>query len=238
MKKIFAVLFCMVLLVETSVFANTYDFSQCGSVKAITEYSTNTTIDMMDTVTFGSYPQSDETGITKEPIEWIVLEKQENQVLLLSKYILAGKVFDHNLNDEGAYAKSRIRNWLNDSFYQMAFSTNEQNKISDTLVDGTCNDKVFLLSGPECDQYFGFANTYDSLGTNQLIATRGTKYSSSGTDDNILDVADNGNSEFWLRTPGEFGICAVTSFGWFDWTMSKLPDIRGIGVRPAIWVKY
>lgn len=43
----------------------------------------------------GEYPQN--FGLKKEPIEWIVLKKEEQRCLYISKYLLDCKTY-HNLS--------------------------------------------------------------------------------------------------------------------------------------------
>lgn len=50
----------------------------------------------MKTVTFGRYEQDNNLGNGPEPIEWIVLDSNNGEVLLLSKYGLDVKKY----NDE------------------------------------------------------------------------------------------------------------------------------------------
>lgn len=122
-----------------------------------------------------------------EPIKWRVLDPESN--FLLSELVLDGQainnfnLYERNSTDPGAdeigqinygdpektfysnnYAKGTIRNWLNIDFYNLAFTSAEQNKITVTTLDNsaysiypdeysadrfhseTTNDKIFLLS--------------------------------------------------------------------------------------------
>ena len=85
MKRALFEIILLVFIINSVSFARTYDLSQISQVKLVSEYPTDTIVDEMDTVTFGSYPQSDVSGNTKEPIEWIVLDRQGNEAFLLSK---------------------------------------------------------------------------------------------------------------------------------------------------------
>ena len=84
-----------------------------------------------DYVKFGSYPQSAK-GIVR-PIEWLVLSKEENKMLLISRYglearyFIKAKCFDSNSND---WKNSEIRKWLNGEFYNKAFDENEKTNIN------------------------------------------------------------------------------------------------------------
>ena len=59
-----------------------------------------------ETIEFGNYPQ-EEDG-TEKPIEWIVMKKEGNQVLLLSKYVLDAKPYNEEV-EEVTWETSDIR---------------------------------------------------------------------------------------------------------------------------------
>lgn len=104
-----------------------------------------------------------------EPIIWNILENSySNNYRVLSKYILDAKpYYDKNTNRENEslilpnnYKYSYIRNWLNNEFYNSAFSLHNK-YIMITLVDNSAktteidtnfnicddtNDKIYLLS--------------------------------------------------------------------------------------------
>ena len=142
---------------------------QLKNIKVVTQYDINTLIDEFDTVKFGSYPQRDISGNIKDAIEWIVLEKQENKALLLSKYILDCKFYDDRLNDsekEDKYIpweECSLRNWLNEDFYNNAFNDDEKSKILITSLANNKDDKVFILSLEEIKEYFGYIRTKEIL---------------------------------------------------------------------------
>lgn len=200
--------------------------TQIQKAKCVTDYSKDSTVDQMDTVTFGSYPQSDKTGNTQEPIEWIVLEKKNGKAFLLSKYILDCKCY-YDKFENITWENCTLRKWLNDTFYNQAFNDTEKNKIQLTNVinsdnirykkngellckisgGNNTNDNVFCLSIDEAKQYF----YQEDMGSrNFKLATRGTKYAKqSGRSKQgfRIDIAESeewfgGNSAFWLRSPG------------------------------------
>ena len=231
------------------------------SAKLVTKYSTDTSIDKMKTVKFGSYPQSDMSGNTKEPIEWIVLDRQGNKTLLLSKYILDCKCYNNEFTDV-TWETCSLRNWLNNDFYYKAFSSDEQKKIVTTNVvnnnnidygtngGNNTNDKVFCLSIEEVQKYFGNGIKQDygyQLGKN--VATRGTDYSKVvNNNGSYLWVYDGsgdsqyswavGNSWWWLRSPGnnQSTAAGVSHDGYLN-TVGHYVDDSGLGVRPALWVE-
>lgn len=121
----------ILLMVVVTILISCKSTDITKNVKLISSYSQDTSIDDMETVKFGSYPQSDACGNTKEPIEWIVLDRQEDKSLLLSKYILDCKCYYVERND-ATWEKSLLREWLNNEFYIHAFDNNQKNKIQIT----------------------------------------------------------------------------------------------------------
>lgn len=92
-------------------------------------------------VTFGSYWQNKE-GENKEPIEWYVVETNEDSVLLVSVYILDCKQYNSE-NKKMKYKDSDLYKWLNDTFKNEAFTEQEQSIIQYvTLPDK--NDNIYL----------------------------------------------------------------------------------------------
>ena len=156
LKSVFAVLGIVILAIiiynVPKPKGKVYEFSDIRKVKPVTKYWKNSVVDNFDTVIFGSYPQSDASGNAKEPIEWIVLERDDNKALLLSKYILDCKCYENSVYTK-TWETCTLRAWLNNQFYGNAFSSDEKNKIVTTNVisgdkygtnggDNT-NDKIF-----------------------------------------------------------------------------------------------
>ena len=181
---------------------------QISKAKLVSTYGDMSTIDEMDIVTFGSYPQSSTYADKLEPIEWIVLERdsKNNRALLLSKYILDNVSFNSEPK-ECKWKDSELRQWMNQTFYDKAFNENEKNQIVEDshISDGfrddkevdTVTDKVFILSETEAKKYF---KRYDMTEENKRLATRATNYAKN---------VDNNGIKLWVReNTGEntFGI--------------------------------
>lgn len=230
-----------------------------NSVKVITDYDPDTVVDVMDTVKFGSYPQNDTSGNSKDPIEWIVLDRQGNKALLLSKYILDCKSYN-NEHKEVTWETCDLRKWLNNDFYNKAFDGDEKKLVkttdvinSDSVQYGTSggnptNDNVFCLSIDELRKYFGKGyDETDGYRMERNVTTKGTEYAKN-VDNNgsklwVISEEEwyQGNSDYWLRSPGYFQNCSscVTETGFLD--ISNL--FQGVayneyGVRPAIWIEW
>jgi len=102
--------------------------------------------------TFGSYPQSSENS--KESIEWVVLKREENRALVISKHVLDSKKY--NEKSPTNWGDCSLRKWLNSEFYNTAFTAAEKEKISTTELKSyyfcaeenlysETKDKIFLL---------------------------------------------------------------------------------------------
>lgn len=154
-----------------------------------------------DYVKFGRYPQNN--GDVKEPIEWLVLEVNSNEALLISRYGLDCKVY-HGECINITWEICDLRKWLNNDFLKEAFSEEEREriKLSEVVNDdnrayssggNNTQDRVFCLSLAEAEQYF----KNDS--ERQCWPTAHTRNQGAGV--------YNGNGCcigccWWLRSPG------------------------------------
>lgn len=78
-----------------------------------------------DTFKFGHYEQDNDPNTNEEPIEWVLINKDNNHIYAISKYVLDTQQF----NDTNAWGAS-IYNWLDTTFRSNAFSSEEQKAIS------------------------------------------------------------------------------------------------------------
>ncbi len=193
-------------------------------------------------VTFGTYPQT-AAGNDKTPIEWLILARNGDNALLLSRYGLDAKPY--NTGDNITWEKCTLRAWLNDDFKNQAFTPAEQSAILLTNVDNSSiqcysgwstsggnntQDKVFLLSYAEANKYLGVI--YDnSSNTKSRVAP--TAYAiSHGAWTKRMDGEVAG--WWWLRSPGiyqELAAC-IDYYGSLE---DNYIFING-SVRPALWV--
>lgn len=186
-----------------------------------------------DMVRFGKYEQDNNTSNGKEEIEWICIKKEDDKALLISKYCLDGQPYNKNFVEIN-WESSSLRNWLNSTFYEEAFSNGEQSIILTTelLNSGENNtiDKVSLLSVDEVNEYF--------YSTDERIA--------SLTDYAVVEIERNATSRFsdgwsdgwWLRSMGEKYEDCAAHVGENGYVFSRLGANVDFsqGVRPIIWV--
>ena len=164
--------------------------------------------------TFGAYYKN--ANGSKSPMEWIVLERDDSRVLLLSKYGIDSRRY--HIDDDTTWAESDLRKWLNDAFFSQAFSADEQRKIQTTAIttEGSVdtNDKIFALSVDEFEQYVH--NTEYTKCTPTACAKSNGAWTNT-----------DGFSFWWLRSPGKVVYISITG--------STLADSHCV-VRPAMWI--
>ena len=191
-------------------------------------------------VKFGHYEQDGNKSNGAEEIEWLVLDVDVNNYLLLSRYVLDSKNFNEEQVDT-IYANSTLRKWLNEDFIGSAFSAKDATYLDDTSKYSTKimkDDKVSILDKDMCSKYFGKENTNNE---NMKLATLGTEYAKSQG----LQVDKNHSSSFYnhgsflLSDNGE-NLSKVVWVGqkghiYNDGQNVKLDN--GDGVRPIICLK-
>lgn len=188
-----------------------------------------------DHVFFGKYEQDNNTSNGKEDIEWIVLAKENNRALLISRYALDCKKYNETQTSI-TWENCTLRHWLNETFLNEAFNASEQAKILTVRVNADKNpsyntnpgnpaqDKIFLLSIPEARNYFA---------SDLARQCRPTAYAKSQR----VYVNNDGYAWWWLRSPGNYDDLTASIGG--DGSVSldgDYVDNGNIGIRPALWL--
>ena len=197
-----------------------------------------------------------------EPVKWRVLDSATGMVM--SETILDAQMYNNYVLRSGRdnyknyaywgdssktyyannYAESSIREWLNDDFYNTAFSVAQQNIIVYTSLDNTAysssysaynsastNDKIYLLSYDDVkNSSYGFSSSETDYDTARRAY--GSDYSkcqglyistSSGYED---------TSEWWLRSSGSYSY--IARYVYFTSKIDSESYVgRSIGIRPA-----
>lgn len=88
-----------------------------------------------------------------KPIEWLVLKIEESLLLCISKEVVFSHCFNDNENKGSNYDTSDIRKYLNNEFWNKAFSADEKKKIVNIKLPDSNNakDNIFLLSKSEIE---------------------------------------------------------------------------------------
>ena len=195
-----------------------------------------------DSYMFGSYEQDNDTSNGEEEIEWRVLAKEDNRILVISKYALDCQQYN---KEETAvtWETCSLRKWLNDSFINSAFSSMEQEIIMSSIVKAEKNpsnstdpgkdttDKVFLLSITEAVKYF--SDDDDRMCVPTACAIEQGAYTNS------FHTKSGKNACIWLlRSPGYASDYAayVDSDG-YNRNFGGYVNYGHACVRPALWIE-
>lgn len=208
----------------TKVPTSTPSATDSGNIPSI---STSTNVG--DIIKFGQYEQDNNTSNGKEDIEWIVLAKENNRILVISKYALDSQPYNTSAG-YFSWDSCTLRAWLNDTFLNNAFTSAEKNKIPAVTIipedNGfKTNDKVFLLSTSEANKYFSSDNARMCYATSYAKAQ------------GVFIRSDNESVYWWLRTSGyiqKYATCVY--YNGFIFEFGESVSIRGHAVRPAMWI--
>lgn len=184
-------------------------------------------------ITFGKYEQDNDSDNGAETIEWLVLAKEDDKILVISRFGL--DCHEYNPSENITWENCSLRAWLNDTFYNSAFSSGEQsaillstvpaeaNPIYETPAGNDTSDRVFLLSIGEAKKYFA---------DNDARICPASAYVASKTD-NLLE----GNCWWWLRSPGYAltNAAGVNGWGGVGDQETRVWSKTGV-VRPAMWI--
>ena len=183
---------------------------------------------------FGEYEQDNDEATGKEAIEWLVLDKQDDKMLVISRYALDCQYFNTE-QEVVTWETCSLRGWCNSAFYDAAFLSEEKDVILTSTVKADSNpmfgttagndttDQVFLLSIDEQCALFAEPSLGACQPTPYCEAQGGFK-------------ADNGNCTPWLRSPGLDPTCAATL------DVDGIAHVGGtsvmapLPVRPAMWI--
>lgn len=262
MRKVYKIILFLIVLVVLNcnlVFAAQNNINPAVTkAKLVKDYSETTKFNWMDRVWIGLYPQKSADGSGVRPLEWLVLDKQGDKALLISKYII--DKIPYSLTEENCnWETSFIRQWLNSEFYNNVFDAEDKNYILPTTnltTDKRTNttittiDNVFLLSDDEVIKYFNLTKKDGINGYYSYEAS--PKLESSYTEFAELrgKTYSNEYCDYFLRTlrTEDHLFVDTVSVDKGDENNHSYttiyPDFGGItvkessGIRPAMWVKF
>lgn len=211
--------------IESTTQGKRVSIDKIEEIKKVKDYLPTTQIPCVDSVFFGNYYKN--STATKEPIEWLVLERKGNRALLISKNIVDAIKFDDNSVD---YNDSYLRKYLNNDFYNNAFTEEEKKKIKKSgnpVIDIFSKDNVDTVGIDTVGVYFEVPQSVIPRG--QYIAHSDfTPYASSKG--NMKNY-----TSYWTKTYKKdnliYGISNINCFT--DYAITE-----NAGIRPMIWVEY
>lgn len=133
-----------------------------------------------DEINFGTYEQDNNSENGAENITWRVLDRKDDKLFVVSKYVLDSAVCE-DLHSTPIWCDTKMREKLNKNFFGTAFSEKEQNAVCNVYVlsedtwvqtedDVVSVEKVFLLSQYETGYYFSSDDDRIALATEYAAA--------------------------------------------------------------------
>lgn len=187
-------------------------------------------------IILGTYSQCCKSE--KEPIEWIVLKKENNRCLCISKYLLDCRQY-HEFLKEITWEKCTLRQWLNSKFLLTAFSPEEREKVLLSHVENPTQDTqdyIFILNHDEAEKYFEFKKR--GAETTAYARSQGAWFVDE-------ECEDKNKGTWWLRYYGEEYedaegedefISCVNFDGYIECAAEEVTGTKCC-VRPAFWLK-
>ena len=93
-----------------------------------------------DIITFGTYKQDKKQDAPAEPIQWIVIGRDDESLTLLSLYVIDVGPY-HEERKDITWENAALRRWLNDEFIAEAFAPEERDLLMLTTVPPHANPK-------------------------------------------------------------------------------------------------
>ncbi len=149
---------------------------------------TDDEIDVGDEIEFGSYKS--------EPLEWIVLDKADGRILVISKDALFDyddRVQYDDWPKEVTWASSNLRKHLNsEEFLDSIFTESEQKAIIETTITTAGNPYYGTPGGKDTNDKLFLPSAYDVV-----------KYFKTTKDASCNWITEGKKCAYWLRTPGK-----------------------------------
>lgn len=189
-----------------------------------------------DIVVIGSYEQDNVLDNGTEPLEWIVLEVQEDKAWLMTKYCIDQVIF-YPERVPMYWGKSDLRAWMNGEFFETTFTDEEKEIILTTTVKNDnphgmkgagadTEDKIYLLSKSEVLHFMPEMADRVAYPT-EYAKTKGITLSE-----------ETGSCRWWTRTPGarKMDMCGMRLDGRISAYGMQDVDWPTNTMRPVMWV--
>ena len=191
-----------------------------------------------DVVSFGRYEQDNRTDNGAEPIQWIVLRKENGRLLLMSVSVLDQQPY-HADNGKITWEDCSLRKWLNETFSETAFTDAERAVIAKTKLTNDHNPASYVSGGRDTEDrifIFSFSELLEYLQGCTFLDGIYAFPSSYAVAQGVERHEWYETACWWLRTPGIDADSAV----YCDMAGKPLYSARvgklGYGVRPSMWI--
>lgn len=203
-----------------------------------------------DIIVYGSYEQDGDKNNGPEPIEWEVLDVDDNRALLVSRYVLDCQPYNDYFGSI-TWKYCSLRKWLNSKFLKTAFTAEERVRIPTVVLSnpdnpvfgtdggGNTRDRVFLLSVDEILEYYTFEEWNEDeqrgwRGYSQDLIIEATPYA-----EDAGVFVENGGSIMWTRSPSDSSFfVTVVDVGCIGASGGFGTQDYFVGVRPAIYIEF
>ncbi len=192
-----------------------------------------------DLVCFGNYEQDNNGGNGKESIEWIVLDKSEDKLLLLSRYGLDSRSYHSRNEYTVTWENCSLRSWLNSTFLSTAFSAEEQKRIVLSRINADYNPVYATNPGNDTDDYLFLLSLSEIKQYYPDYQDRVCQVTSYARSQGAFDHTDSSwGGWWWMRTPGAYGnyVTSINSNGAYDSEGSIVTGEKAT-IRPAMWIR-
>ena len=197
-------------------------------------------LEFQDEFYLGEFEQDNVRFNGPEALEWVVLKQVDGKTLVTTKYNIDSR---HASEEKGAvtWENCTLRTWMNDEFYNSAFSDEEKAAILEETIDNSddnfwtnadsgegTTDRVFAISYAE---YIDILE--ETLCDFRFFAAKPTKYChAAGADTGAFET-----SIYWMRTSGKdernFMVMDREGFARFiGWDAGH----GHVCVRPCMWL--
>ena len=173
-----------------------------------------------DVINFGSYWQKSDKNFGKQPIEWYIVAREDNDLLLLSKYALSGVYYGYKYSED--WKHSIAREWMA-QFVEDAFDRYERSVLVQYRnMDDNLIDTAFLLSYAELRYYHVLENL-------EVMRCFPTPFAQK----RLFIDSDLKTCEWWLRSYGSNDYIGYKGkIGYY-----ATPQETECGIRPAVWMR-
>ena len=191
-------------------------------------------------VFFGAYEQDNDLSDGKEDIEWLVLAREPDRALLISRYALDCQRYSLT-SDSVSWTTCNVRLWLNGTFLHEAFSEEEQARMLDTVIPTAQRqdmrelqdavDKLFALDQSEVYKYFPTEESRKCAATPYAVA--------QGAPTTGSHLVDGENAcWWWMRYQGvsNFVAPSINPDGSI-YHLDQYLDEAYNAVRPSVWIR-
>ena len=175
----------------------------------------------------GRYCWADEDDL--QPIEWRIIDVRGSHALCVSKNLVDCLYFNE-FDGDVTWETSTVRDWLNEDFANIAFSSDDRKKISGARLENepnqefgtsggnTTRDRIFLLSASEAACFLDAEE--------------------DGPQPSPYAESKGANQWWWLRSPGhkESYIAYVSAEGKINNVGTKA-SLLARAIRPAFYLK-